>query len=129
MRPWAGSMRSMLQSLKPTVASEKAPDSGALSMARATVIVGLRSGPYQGLARAPLAAFRVVATSSIGRSASADVSWKPPVADKLAQPPSPAAAPDDARARNIARRDSAVAGKGRMVTQTSRHSGFAPYKS
>jgi len=42
----------MLQSLKPTLASEKVLVSGGLSMARAVVSDGLRSGPYQGFARA-----------------------------------------------------------------------------
>src|SRR5712671_6870237 len=126
MRTWAGSTRSMLQSLKPTLASEKVLVSGGLSMARATISVGLRSGPYQGFARAPFVGLRVVATSSMGRSASADVSCKLVVTDMLVQPPTYAAAPVEARVRNNSRRESFVPGKGRMFTQASMDIGLAP---
>src|SRR5712671_8031164 len=133
MRTWAGSTRSMLQSLKPTLASEKVLVSGGLSMARAVVSVGLRSGPYQGFARAPFVGLRVVATSSMGRSAMADASGKITLAlGTLAQPPRLAAAPADASSRKNTRRDTArrapirqtpreqkdpVSAKGRMIPQ------------
>src|SRR5258706_15441315 len=71
--------------------SEKRPSLGGVSLARATLSLGARSGPCQGVARAPFTGLRVVATRSVGlveRSAASKSA--PPEESTLAQPPTDA---------------------------------------
>ena len=89
--------------------SEKRPSLGGVSLARATLSPAARSGPYQGLARAPFTGLRVVATRSVGladRSAASKVA-PAVVSTSLAQPPTEAQSVNvetAASARSTARR-------------------------
>src|SRR5882672_6175133 len=98
----------MLQSERPTAESENRPSSGGVIAARASVIVRDRSVPNHGLARAPLADLRVVATRSVGRVASSEAPKRGPLADRPAQPPTASAVAADARPRSAVRRETAV---------------------
>src|SRR5215468_2268712 len=102
------SIEAMLHSPRPTAASENRLSSGGVKMARATVVRRARSGPNQGLARAPSTDLRVVATNSVGRAAMSDVSNRGPFAARPAQPPTASAAAADARPRSAIRRETAM---------------------
>src|SRR6266516_7632736 len=69
----------MRQSSSPTEASESRPSAGGVSFACATIIADARSGPNQGLARAPFTGFRVVATMSVGLADSSEASKRAPL--------------------------------------------------
>ena len=102
-----GSTASMLQSSRPTAASENRLLAGDASLTRARLSVDDRSVPYHGAARAPFAGLRVVATRSTGSDESPDTSKPGAVAAIPAQPASPSADAADASPRNTARREAA----------------------
>src|SRR5436190_7993424 len=104
------SIASRRQSSRPIEASEKRPSPGAVSFARATVILAARSGPNHGLARAPFTGLRVVATSSVGLVVSSAASKRAPVPAIDAHPSSANTDAVDASTRNTLRRDTATLG-------------------
>jgi hypothetical protein len=77
-------------------ASDRRLSPGGTSFARATIIVEARSGPNQGFARRPFTGLRVVATSNVGSTDSADASKRGAVAPKSAHPPSASTQPEHA---------------------------------
>ena len=101
-----GSIVSNCQSTSPTDASENRPSSGGgVNLARATVIFDARSGPNQGLARAPLAGLRVVATRSAGLVTRSDASKRGPFEAMPAHPQSASAEAADVNPRSTQRRE------------------------
>jgi hypothetical protein len=101
----------MRQSSSPTGASENPPSIGGVSFARATPSPVPRSGPNQGLPRAPFTGLRVVATRSTGVTESADASERVlPVDARPAHPPSVKVETAAVSARSTLRRETAGAG-------------------
>src|ERR1700691_5314313 len=98
----------MRQSTRPTEASENRLSSGGVSFKRATLMAGARSGPYQGLARPPFTALRVVATRSVGRADISEASKRGAFAAMPAQPPTASADAAEAAPRSMVRREITV---------------------
>src|SRR5262245_4177899 len=106
--PRIGSTASIDHPASPIAANENRWSLGGARRARARLSEP-RSGPYQGLARAPFTGLRVVATRSVGLAESREASKRVPAAT-LPQPASASAAADDASARRSARREAAAYG-------------------
>src|SRR5258705_13482305 len=95
---WAtGAIAAIPQSSSPTAASENRPSLGGVSFARPMFNADARSGPYQGIARAPFTGVRVVATRRTGSVERPDESKGGAFDAKPAHPASASGEPADAR--------------------------------
>jgi hypothetical protein len=81
-----------------------------------------RSGPNQGVARAPSTGLRLVATSRVGLVEISEASKRAPVDARLAQPASASTDAADPNPRTTDRRETAPAGHVtlRMITEIPR---------
>src|SRR3954452_12224389 len=83
------------------------PWAGGSSLTRAKLTPDPRSAPNHGFARAPLAALRVVATSSVGSAVICGASGRVIADETAAQPPNGSVTPSAAAPRSTPRLDTA----------------------